>query len=74
MDPIKSQSLDTLWVRNLLLNEKHGLIAILCIVGAAIALLDSVYLSLHIPRVTFTTIGYGMPRVSFADPMSMVIR
>jgi len=38
--------------------------------GAAIALLDSVYLPLHIPGVTFRTIGYGMPRVgnqAFAD-------
>ncbi|KAF8887329.1 lipase class 3 family protein [Infundibulicybe gibba] len=31
--------------------------------GAAIALLDGVYLPLHIPGATFTTIGYGMPRV-----------
>jgi len=38
--------------------------------GAAIALLDSVYLPLHLPGVTFTTVGYGMPRVgnqAFAD-------
>jgi len=31
--------------------------------GAAIALLDGVYLPLHISGVTFRTIGYGMPRV-----------
>ncbi|KAF8167207.1 lipase class 3 family protein [Crassisporium funariophilum] len=31
--------------------------------GAAIALLDGVYLPLHITGVTFRTIGYGMPRV-----------
>ncbi|KAF8887330.1 Alpha/Beta hydrolase protein [Infundibulicybe gibba] len=31
--------------------------------GAAIALLDGVYLPLHIPSATFTTIGYAMPRV-----------
>ncbi|KAF9466206.1 lipase class 3 family protein [Collybia nuda] len=38
--------------------------------GAAIALLDGVYLPLHLPGVTFRTIGYGMPRVgnqAFAD-------
>jgi len=38
--------------------------------GAAIALLDSVYLPLHISGVSFRTIGYGMPRVgnqAFAD-------
>ncbi|TFK42180.1 lipase class 3 family protein [Crucibulum laeve] len=38
--------------------------------GAAIALLDGVYLPLHISDVTFRTIGYGMPRVgnqAFAD-------
>ncbi|KAG6860466.1 hypothetical protein C0995_010757, partial [Termitomyces sp. Mi166 len=31
--------------------------------GAAIALLDGVYLSLHLDGVTFITIGYGLPRV-----------
>ncbi|THG96561.1 hypothetical protein EW026_g5293 [Hermanssonia centrifuga] len=38
--------------------------------GAAIALLDSVYLPLHISGVTFKTVGYGLPRVgnqAFAD-------
>ncbi|KAJ7777388.1 lipase [Mycena metata] len=39
--------------------------------GAALALLDSVYLSLHLPVSTnFTTITYGLPRVgnkNFAD-------
>ncbi|KAJ7460781.1 alpha/beta-hydrolase [Mycena latifolia] len=38
--------------------------------GAALALLDSVHLSLHLPSVNFTTIGYGLPRVgnrNFAD-------
>lgn len=33
--------------------------------GAAIGLLDAVYLPLHIPGVTFRMIGYGMPRVGF---------
>lgn len=33
--------------------------------GAAIALLDSVYLPLHLPNMTFSTVGYGLPRVSF---------
>jgi len=38
--------------------------------GAAIALLDGIYLPLHISGVTFKTITYGMPRVGnqeFAD-------
>ncbi|KAH9902453.1 alpha/beta-hydrolase [Cubamyces lactineus] len=38
--------------------------------GAAIALLDSVYLPLHIPNVTVRYVGYGLPRVgnwAFAD-------
>ncbi|KAF8625011.1 hypothetical protein AX15_005596, partial [Amanita polypyramis BW_CC] len=38
--------------------------------GAAIALLDGVYLLLHLPGVSVNTIGYGMPRVgnqAFAD-------
>lgn len=38
--------------------------------GAALAVLDGVYLPLNIPDVNFRTIGYGMPRVgnqAFAD-------
>lgn len=38
--------------------------------GAALALLDGVFLPLHLSGVSFTTIGYGMPRVgnqAFAD-------
>ncbi|KAI0326033.1 lipase [Cubamyces sp. BRFM 1775] len=38
--------------------------------GAAIALLDAVYLPLHIPRITVQYVGYGLPRVgnwAFAD-------
>ncbi|KAF8887333.1 alpha/beta-hydrolase, partial [Infundibulicybe gibba] len=38
--------------------------------GAALALLESVYLPLNIPGATFKTIGYGLPRVgnqAFAD-------
>lgn len=31
--------------------------------GAALALLDGVYLPLNLPNVNFKTIGYGMPRV-----------
>ncbi|KAJ6540476.1 hypothetical protein B0H19DRAFT_1036330, partial [Mycena capillaripes] len=31
--------------------------------GGAIALIDSVYLPLHITGVTFQTIVYGLPRV-----------
>jgi hypothetical protein len=34
--------------------------------GAAISLLDSVYLPLHISGVTFKTVGYGLPRVCFS--------
>lgn len=33
-------------------------------IGAAIALLDSVYLPLHLSGVTFQTVTYGLPRVS----------
>ena len=32
--------------------------------GAAISLLDAVYLPLHLPEVTFRTILYGLPRVT----------
>ena len=32
--------------------------------GAALALLDGVYLPLHISGVSFRVVGYGMPRVS----------
>ena len=38
--------------------------------GAALALLDGVFLSLQLPNVTVQVIGYGMPRVgnqAFAD-------
>jgi len=38
--------------------------------GAAISLLDAVYLPLHISDATFTFVGYGLPRVgnqAFAD-------
>ncbi|KAI0667853.1 lipase [Trametes maxima] len=31
--------------------------------GAAVGLLDAVYLPLHIPRATFRYVGYGLPRV-----------
>ena len=34
--------------------------------GAAITLLDAVYLPLHISGVSFKTIGYGLPRVRAA--------
>ncbi|KAF7317835.1 Glycoside hydrolase family 5 protein [Mycena kentingensis (nom. inval.)] len=42
--------------------------------GGALALLDSVYLPLHISGITFQTITYGMPRVgnqAFADHASI---
>nr|GAT53480.1 predicted protein [Mycena chlorophos] len=35
--------------------------------GAALALLDSVYLPLHVSGVTFSTVTYGMPRVGNLD-------
>jgi len=35
--------------------------------GAAIALLDGVYLPLHISGVSFRVVGYGMPRVGNQD-------
>lgn len=37
-------------------------------IGGAIALLDGIYLSLHISGVSFRTIGYGLPRVCFMLP------
>ncbi len=36
--------------------------------GAAIALLDGIFLPLHIGGVTFRTIGYGTPRVIIVLP------
>ncbi len=39
-------------------------------IGAAIGLLDAVYLPLHIPNITTRFVGYGLPRVGnmhFAD-------
>jgi len=42
--------------------------------GAALSLIDSVYLPLHITGVTFSTIVYGLPRVgnqAFADHASI---
>ncbi|KAF8633862.1 hypothetical protein AX15_001197 [Amanita polypyramis BW_CC] len=36
--------------------------------GAAIALLDGIYLTLQLPGVSVNTVGYGMPRVSFGSP------
>ncbi|KAK7031540.1 glycoside hydrolase family 5 protein [Favolaschia claudopus] len=42
--------------------------------GGALALLDSVFLPLHLPKVAFQTIVYGMPRVgnqAFADYASI---
>ncbi|KAF8887332.1 lipase [Infundibulicybe gibba] len=53
--------------------KKSGLKSITLVghsLGAALTLLESVYLPLNIPGATFKTIGYGMPRVgnqAFAD-------
>ncbi|KAK0501697.1 Alpha/Beta hydrolase protein [Armillaria luteobubalina] len=44
--------------------------------GAALSLLDAVYLPLRLPNVTFRMIGYGMPRVGnqgFADYVDSVL-
>ena len=45
--------------------------------GAALALLDSVYLSLHLPAGTrLSVVGYGMPRVgnsAFADYVDAMV-
>ena len=46
------------------------LINLICVLGAAIALLDGVYLPLHISGVSFKVIGYGMPRVCTRLPHS----
>ncbi|KAJ3512952.1 hypothetical protein NLJ89_g3222 [Agrocybe chaxingu] len=40
--------------------------------GAALALLDSIYLPLFLPSVSFRMIGYGMPRVGNQDFASYV--
>jgi hypothetical protein len=36
------------------------------VLGAALSLLDSVYLPLFLPDVTFKMVGYGMPRVKIS--------
>ena len=36
---------------------------------AAIALLDALYLPLHISGVSFRMIGYGMPKVCYVSPI-----
>lgn len=60
------QLLDTLWVNwhpsiSIVLGIRTNYIIL---AGAAIALLDTVYLHLHLPSgTTFKTIGYGLPRV-----------
>ena len=67
------QLLVTLSVRIGSFNEQ-GINCLVYIIGAAIALLDSVYLPLHLAGVTFTTFTYGMPRVSLAHSADMVMR
>ena len=45
-------------------------ISIFAFVGAALALLDSVYLHLQLPSITTRFVGYGLPRTgnqAFAD-------
>ena len=41
--------------------------------GAAISLLDSVYLPLHISGVTFKSVLYGLPRVRHLPPLRAVL-
>ena len=36
-------------------------------IGAAIGLLDAIYLPLHIPNITTRFVGYGLPRVGNQD-------
>jgi hypothetical protein len=57
---LTSQLSDTRWV---CLNLNNGCLLIEGI-GGAIALLDGVYLPLHVSGVSFLTLTYGMPRVS----------
>lgn len=43
-------------------------------VGGALALLDSIYLPLHLPsHISFRTITYGMPRVSKLHVLSVLL-
>jgi hypothetical protein len=46
----------------------------MCSLGAALALLDGVYLPLHISGVSFKVIGYGMPRVCTRLPHSQLFK
>ena len=48
------------WRLRPFLQSAHGRVLA---TGAAIALIDSVYLPLHLSGVTFKTVGYGLPRV-----------
>lgn len=64
----------SLWsVTPLVWNISHArfdLAIIKIFTGAAITLLDSVYLPLWLPAgTTFTTIGYGLPRVRYAPDL-----
>jgi predicted lipase len=40
--------------------------------GAALALLDGLFLKLHLPNLTVKVVGYGMPRVGNQDFASLV--
>lgn len=41
--------------------------------GAALSLIDAVYLPLHLPSsISFTTVAYGLPRVRFIDIMAAI--
>ena len=45
--------------------------------GAAIGLLDAIYLPLHIPNLTTRFVGYGLPRVGnqhFADYVDAAVQ
>ena len=58
---LTSQLSDTRWV---CLDLNNGCLLIEGILGSVIALLDSVYLPLHVSGISFLTLTYGMPRVS----------
>ena len=57
---VTSQLSDIRWVRL----DLNNVCLLIERIGAAIALLDGVYLPLHVSGVSFLTITYGMPRVS----------
>lgn len=42
--------------------------------GAALSLIDAVYLPLHLPSsISFTTVAYGLPRVRFTNITAAIL-